>query len=541
MTDHINVDNAGAKAGRVQDIAIAVGLVVLTTWIYAQVAYHDFILYDDPNYVTQNAHVRGGLTAANVVWAFTTGDAANWHPLTWLSHLLDMQCFGMKPMGHHLVSVLLHALNGALLFFALKRLTGDRWPSALVAALFVVHPTHVESVAWVAERKDVLSALFGFATLYAYARYAERPGSVRYGAVALLFAFGLMAKPMLVTLPFVLLLLDYWPLRRTRIETFARLALEKVPLLVLTVASSVITYVVQRRAEAVKSFEVFPWPVRVENGALSYVRYLGKAFWPDPLVVFYPHAGAGAPAAAALGAAIVLLAVTLLLWKLRDRDYLLVGWLWFLGTLVPVIGLVQVGTQSMADRYTYIPLTGVFMMLAWELAAQAKHSRPARNAIVAMSVVVVTVLAAVAWRQIGFWHDTRRLFAHAAECTVNNDVAYGNLAQAEFDAKRFDEAEKYADRLLAITPKESDALSLAGAIQIQKGEFARAESYLQQALALNPRNPRAHNNMAGALANQGKMDEAITHLEEAIRLDPGYEGAQRNLAAFRQLRAQQKP
>jgi len=519
-----------------QDAAVVVAIAIVTAIIYAQAVYHQFLTYDDPAYVTQNAHVLGGLSRANLAWAFTTGTASNWHPLTWLSHMVDAQYFGANPAGHHAVSVVLHGLNSIVLFLALKRLTGARWASALVAALFLVHPLHVESVAWISERKDLLSAFFFFAGLWAYARYAERPNAARYVTVTVLFALGLLSKPMLVTMPFVLLLLDYWPLQRMTGRTLKRLALEKAPWFALSFASSIVTFMVQRVGGAVRTFEVYPLRIRLENAAIAYAEYLCKMVWPHPLVVYYPHAGAATSLGLAGASMAALLLITGVVWMTRGRGHLLVGWLWYLGMMVPVIGIVQVGTQAFADRYTYLPLIGIFMMGAWELARVAERGRAARLTAIAGATLVLTALAVMAWTQLGYWHDGLRLFSHAAANTQNNTVAYGNLAQAYFAQGDLDAAERYAGQLLSVTPDDSDALSLVGAVQLQKGNFASAEDHLRRAITVNPNNARAHNNLAGALANLGKLDEAIAHLEEAVRLAPDYEGARNNLERFKKLR-----
>ena len=403
---------------------ICAALVVLAVLPYLQTLGHEFVNFDDGAYVAENPLVQQGLTWSNVAWALTTMSAGNWHPLTWLSHMLDCQIFGLRPGWHHLVNALLHGANTALLFVVLRTMTGMAWRSALVAALFAVHPLHVESVAWIAERKDVLSTFFGLLAIWAYARYAGAPSLMRYGLVACFFALSLLSKPMLVTLPFVLLLLDVWPLKRFWIEGGApiqkpklgSLFLEKLPLLAMSAASSVVTFKAQHAAGAVAPIDVLPLSQRLANAIVAYVGYLYKAFWPVDLAVIYPLPDQTSVAKTVL-AILVIVGITIGVGVLiRKRPWLAVGWLWFLGTLVPVIGLVQVGDQSMADRYTYVPLIGVFIMIAWSLPSAAfaaiNRGRVAAAAVVAL---ILTALAAVTFMQIQVWKNTMTLFDHAIE------------------------------------------------------------------------------------------------------------------------------
>ncbi len=355
---------------------------MVTTAAYLQITRNEFILFDDDQYVTENIHVLHGLTFESVRWALTTGHAANWHPVTWLSHMADIEVFGLNPAGHHLTSLLLHIFNSVLVCLVLERLTGVFWPGACVAALFALHPLHVESVAWVAERKDLLSAFFWFLTMGAYGFYVECPTRGRYAAVVAFFVFGLLSKPMVVTLPVVLLLLDYWPLGRLCGEAGRRpskalaLLLEKWPLLLLAVLSGVVTFCAQQSAGAVSSLEKTPLSARIANASVSYIEYIRKTFWPSHLAVLYPYPRMGIPAWQVLAAASAILGVTLyVIAKAERRPYLAVGWLWYLVTLVPVIGLVQVGSQARADRYTYIPLIGVFIMMAWGAADALERCR----------------------------------------------------------------------------------------------------------------------------------------------------------------------
>lgn len=445
-------------------VVLALGLAALTFAAYFSVLSNGFVSYDDGKYVTENPHLRAGLSTDTVVWAFTTFRASNWHPLTWLSHAFDVQLYGMNPLGHHLTSLLLHIANVVLLYWLLFRMTTSPWKSAFVAALFAVHPLHVESVAWVAERKDVLSTFFWMLTMLAYVRYAESPSAGCYLPVIILFAIGLLAKPMLVTLPLVLLLLDYWPLRRGPI--LGRLT-EKIPLLVLAAGSCVVTFVAQRSGGSVADLGRFTLAERIGNALVSYVTYIGKAFWPSKLACFYPHPGSGLPAWQPILAAVGLIGFTGIVIKLSvRRPYLLTGWLWYLVALVPVIGFVQVGFQAMADRYTYIPLIGIFVMIAWGIpesmgaceyeGVSARKRPPARSrplrhsqtrtpthSHTLLAATAALVLAVLAWRtsvEVRYWHDEVTLFERALAVTHGNYVAHNNLGRALADQRQIGRA-----------------------------------------------------------------------------------------------------
>src|SRR5438093_12096559 len=405
-------------------------LALLTAATFWGVRQNDFISYDDPEFVTSNPIVREGLTWRGVVWAFTTPVLANWHPLTSLTHLADVSLYGLNPSGHHTTNLLLHGVNTLLLFLLLRRLTGEDWRSAWVAALFAVHPAHVESVAWIAERKDVLSTLFWLATTWAYVSWVRdrRPG--RYAAVLALFAAGLMSKPMLVSLPLVLLLLDDWPLARLRGGGLAGLwrspdgrpgaLLEKVPLFAMTAGFSVVTFLVQRAAGAVR-LSVFPLWARVENALVAYVRYLVMLVWPARLGVFYPHPGTAIPAGEAAAALVLLLAISAAAVLLRRRaPFFFTGWFWFVVTLLPVIGIIQVGFQAFADRYTYIPYIGLFVAAAWGVPALVPRSKPARTALAAAAVASVAAMALAARVQVRFWRNSETLYLRTLEVTKNN-------------------------------------------------------------------------------------------------------------------------
>ena len=520
-------------------------LIVLTLLVFAQVGGHKFLSYDDNLYVTDNQTVQGGLSWSGVAWAFTTMHAANWHPLTWLSLMLDIQLFGPSPGALHLVNVLFHAVNVTLLFLILARMTGATWRSAFVAALFAIHPLHVESVAWVAERKDVLSVFFGLLTIWAYVRYAARPALSLYAWVVLFLVLSLLSKPMLVTMPFLLLLLDYWPLGRMggRLQlvpgsvparqqvALTRLIAEKIPLLALCVASSVVTILAQRRGDAMAE-DSLSIGLRLANAAVSYVRYLGKAVWPASLSVFYPHTGSAMPAWQAIGALLLLLMLTsLFLLRIKRSPWLAFGWFWFLGTLVPVIGLVQVGAQSIADRYTYFPLIGVFVMVAWEAPDLLKGLRVGPRALWACSILVIVVLAGLTWRQIGFWENHETLFRHAISVTTNNCVAHDSLAEALIRKGDLEEAAVHLRETLRLCPKDEQAWYNLGVLQKNKGELPEAENSLREALRLKPGYTMAWSNLGAVYLASGRVPDAIGALLEAARHAPGDASIRFNLGS----------
>ncbi len=626
-----------ANLGRVQAVLISLLLFVAVVLVFLPATRNEFINYDDDFYVTDNVHVQRGLTWESVRWAARSSETGNWHPLTWLSHMLDSELFGLKPWGHHLTNVLLHACNTVLLFLVFRRMTGAAWPSLFVAALFGLHPLHVESVAWVAERKDVLSTLFGLLAIGAYAAYAEKsqvaslkspvlkksqvggqsgvrrqgpeasiehpasriqhpassiqnhaprstlhaprpppssilhpPSSSFYYALALLFfALGLMSKPMLVTLPFVLLLLDYWPLQRLRLRENAPtdelkvqgsewnpaggvagtlqdrfefkiknlklkillpLLLEKLPFLILAAASSVVTFLVQQRAGAMAAMAHLPWLDRVENALVSYGRYLGKLLYPAQLAVFYPHPGRW-PTATVVLTVLLLAGFSLLVFVTRrPRPYLLVGWLWFLGTLVPGIGLVQVGAQAIADRYSYVPSIGVFLILAWGAHELTRRWR-CQSVVLSVAVALVLVLCTVVTRrQLGYWQNSGTLFAHALAVTQNNSVAHlhaGNYALSE--PGRLPEAIGHFEAAVALDPTLAAAHSQLGTALFLQGRHEEGVSQLEQAIRLNPAYAPAHFNLGVALEGQRRLDEAIGQFQEALKWKPEYAEAQNGL------------
>ena len=479
------------------DAGIWITLIVAIVIVYAQVGHFDFINYDDPQIVYGNLHVRGGLTVAGIKWAFTSVVVGNWMPVTLISHMLDCQLFGTVTGMHHLVNVVFHALAAVLLFLVLRRATGDRWPSAFVAFLFALHPLHVESVAWIAERKDVLSAFFWFLALYAYLRYVERPGPGRYLMVVAPFCLGLMSKPMLVTFPFALLLFDFWPLRRTQ---FPRILWEKLPLIALSAGASLVTYFVQGSAGA---FSPISPGLRIENALTSYVIYIGKMFWPTGLAMFYMYPDSVAAWQVACAAAILLGVSGLALYTWRSHPYFVAGWFWYLGTLVPVIGLVQVGAQARADRYTYIPMVGLLWILAWGAVDVWKQWPRTKLVIASVAVVSCAGCLVLARIQAGYWQNSVTIFQHAVDVTENNFWVRRNLGGAHYD--------------------------LANSL-MEGGRAAEAISHFEEAIRWRPNYPEAQNNLGILFARiPGRTAEAIAHFQAAIELDPKLEQAHRNL------------
>jgi len=568
-----------------REALICLVLAVSILAVYLQVADHEFIDYDDNVYITENPQVQSGLTSKSVGWAFTTTRAGNWHPLTWLSHMMDYQLFGLNPRGHHLTSVFLHITNSILLFLALRWATSTIWPSALAASLLAIHPLHVESVAWVAERKDVLSTFFWLLTMLAYINYAKHPQRRTYLLVLLLFTLGLAAKPMLVTLPFVLLLLDYWPLNRFQLgEDYgsaenesakslepstkklppSRLIGEKLPMFMLSGIFSVIALWAQAKAGAMSGLEIVPFKWRIANALASYVAYIGKMIWPRNLAVFYPHPQNSLPIWQVVLAGLLLLILSAVVLRLAARyKYGLVGWLWYLGTLVPVIGLVQVGEQAMADRYTYVPLMGLYLIIAWGLADLGKESRRRRTLLTVSVTSLLMVLALCSWQQARLWRNSIGLFEHTLEVTTNNYVAHYTLGNALALQGNLAGAIAHYKEALRIKPNHAEvhnnfgnALALqgnlAGAVGHYKeslriissqgkthrnlgvaldrqGKHEEAIRHYKEALRINPQDAQSHNNIGVTLAEQGKLEEAIVHFSQAVRINPNFTEAQRNL------------
>jgi len=527
---------AGRKARAAFDWIYPV-LFLATFVVYGQVRRFDFVDFDDQDYITGNPHVRNGVTPEGIRWAFTSGESANWFPATRLSHMLDCQLFGLRSGRHHLVNVLFHAVAALLLFAFLRRATGARWPGAFVAFLFALHPLHVESVAWVAERKDVLSALFWFLALWAYVRYAERPGWSRYALVLAAFGCGLMAKPMIVTLPFVLLLVDVWPLRRSTGVApvpWGKLVAEKAPFFVLSAASAIATYLVQQGSGAMRELSAIPFGLRLENAVVSLAVYLAKTFWPAGLAVFYPYPRALAAWEVTLSALIIAAIVALVLRSFRAYPWLAAGWFWYLGTLVPVIGLVQVGAQARADRYMYVPMVGLSIMLAWGGAEVVRRFPRSKTPVAVLAGVVCVSSAMLTWLQVRYWENSESLFRHAVEVTEGNYLAHHNLAEAL--AKTRDglpQAVSHYEAALGIRPDYLDAhLHLALALTKLPGRLPEAISQFEAALRIAPDSAVTHNDLGNALSKlPDRVPEAIAEYRAALRINPGYAEAHNNLGS----------
>ncbi|MCJ7693526.1 MAG: tetratricopeptide repeat protein [Sedimentisphaerales bacterium] len=535
-------------------LAIAFLLILLTVIAFAPVWHNDFINYDDNLYVTQNPDVAGGLNPGSVVWAFTTSHVTNWHPLTWLSHQLDCELFGLNPFWHHITSLLFHIANTLLLFWVLKRMTNALWPSAFVAAAFALHPLHVESVAWIAERKDVLSTFFWMLAMAAYIRYVEKPKPSRYLLIAAALCLGLMAKPMLVTLPFVLLLLDYWPLRRFRrarqdqnllesanspYKSAAALSLiiEKIPLLIIVIISCAVTYLVQQSGGAMRLGETFPLKLRIANAFISYISYIVKMFYPASLAVLYPHPGESLPLwQSYVSFALLVVISVLIILSARRRGFLLVGWFWYLGTLVPVIGFVQVGVQAVADRYTYVPSIGIFIILAWGFADLArKLSLPKLVTALPAGLLIIAMLICTRM-QLRYWKDSFTLFRHTLDVTENNYIMHSSFGGALFEEGRFDEALKHFQQALIINPKFVDARRDIGIVLLKQQKTDQAIAAFQQALQIREDWPEIYNYLGLACAQNGQFKLAVEKYNRALQFQPDYAEAFKNLGiALQQL------
>ncbi len=570
---------------RFQTWLIVALLLLVTIAPYWPATQCDFVNYDDSDFVTANLHIQGGLSWEGVKWAFSnTEQAAYWAPLMWLSHMLAWQLFGSNPWGHHLINVLLHATNTALVFLLFRRMTGATWRSLMVAALFGLHPVHVESVVWVTERKDVLSACFGLLTLFFYARYAQkvasgefphpasgsRPSSpspsvksvlsvaknpcsceadvrlqsvathsaLDYGLALFFFACGLMSKAMLVTWPFVMLLLDYWPLRRFQLSASVpsvaknpglwRLVFEKIPFFALAVAASVVTFVVQKHGGAVAAGGSLPFGARVANALISYCRYLRKMFWPTDLAIFYPHPGHW-PMWEVLLVGVVLLGISVLLIAQRRRyPFLLMGWLWYCGTLLPVIGLVQSSMQAMADRFTYLPSLGVLILAIWGAYELTRRWRYHVIALSVMGSAAIILCLGLTRQQIGYWQDSESLFRHALEVTEGNYLAHNNLGNTFLEKGQIDQAIRQFQEAILLQPGYADAHNSLGDAFEKQGQTDQAIRQFQEAIRLRPGDAKAHYNLGTVLDMKGQTDEAIRQFQEAVRLQPDYAEARNN-------------
>jgi Flp pilus assembly protein TadD len=531
-------------------LCVSLVLIVVILAVFWQVRNHEFIKFDDDEYVTNNPHVKSGINLSGVIWAFMAMYSNNWHPLTWLSHMLDCELYGLNPGGHHLTNLLIHVANTVLLFLVLKRMTGALWRSSFVAALFALHPLHVESVAWVSERKDVLSTFFWILTMETYLRYVNSPRVHRYLLVLLCFVMGFLSKPMLVTLPFVLLLLDYWPLGRFRFgelgsnrnvstqkslnlsdqrSSALHLVLEKTPFFVLSAVASILTFLAQQSGGTVKSLKVFPLGTRIANALVSYVSYIGKMIWPNRLGIFYPY-----PDRVSIWqiteAALLLGCVSVLVIRASyKRRYLGMGWLWYLGTLVPVIGLVQVGLQAMADRYTYVPIIGLFIMIVWGVHDIFKGWQHQKTAFAVSTGFLFSVLAMVTWAQVQHWQNSIMLFKHTLEVTSKNSLMHYDLGVIMLRQGRYSEAIAHLNESLRIEPGDADAHNNLGLALGRQGKIQEAMVHYAEALRIKPDDAGAHNNLGVALARQGKMQEAMVHYAEAVRIKPDLAEAYGNI------------
>ncbi len=542
----------------------------VTLALFWPVCHHDFIVYDDGQYVSENPYVASGLTWPNIVWAFTHSHTGNWHPLTWISHMVDIELFGMRPGLHHLTNVFFHSANTVLLFLLLNRMTAAFWRGAIVAGLFALHPAHVESVAWVAERKDVLSAFFFILTLLAYVGYAKRskihienpkakenpelnpelrnPKSgessisetrkrrLYYVLTMVCFALGLLSKPMLVTAPFVLLLIDYWPLQRIprvqglRSQAGRRLLLEKVPLLGLSAASCIVTYLAQKAGGAVDTLQRVPLEARLSNAVVAYLHYLVKLLWPSKLALLYLRPEDWPVWELGLGILVLagMTSLSLLAW--RKYPWAPVGWFWFLGTLVPVIGLVQVGNQYMADRYTYIPYIGCFISMVWTASELAKSSRLGRTVLAGVTLLVLSSAAALTHAQLQHWKNGETLFKHCIAVTKDNYGAHNILGVTFARQNRFEEARAHFVEALSIKPQYADSLQNLGILLTEHGDFNDALSYLQQAVAVRPELAAVYCKLGLALDMKDQAEQAIIYYRECIRFRPDQQDACNNLA-----------
>ncbi len=563
-----------------------IALAVVTLFAYGRVWSFEYLHYDDTLYVTKNPHVLSGLSFANIQWAFGTLDVANWQPLTWISHMADVSVFGQSSRGPHGVNLFIHIANTLLLFWVLRRLTKAEGQSAFVAALFAVHPLHVESVAWISERKDVLSTLFGMLALCAYALYSERRNPMRYAAVVLFFAMSLMSKSMWVTFPFVLLLIDYWPLNRFASQEgnandlrkrALRAAVEKIPLLGLTIASSVITVIAQSRVGAVASGDHSPLIYRLANAIDAYAQYLGLFLFPRGMAAFYPHPGSSISLAIVAVEAVVLLAISLAVLRMwKSRPHAFVGWAWFVGTLIPVIGLVQVGSQAYADRYAYLPTVGLSIAIVWLACDVARNLKVAPVVLTGIAVLITLVSASLTWVQSGYWRDDETLWRHAIEVTDNNYRAYANLGHAlkrsgdvegateavSFFVKALElypdnprtyvglgmaldtlgrtaEAAKAYRKAIDVDETHANAYVNLGVLTVKAGDIDNARQLLEHGLGLDPLNAEGHNNLGAIYASQGDFSRAKAHFQEAIRLRPAYTNAKNNLARAVQMEQSQ--
>ena len=531
------------------EFIICLLLVVIILAAFWQLSSHDFLAFDDNGYITQNTHVHEGITWKNIVWTFSSTDFGYWHPLTWMSHMLVFQVFGLKSGMHHLTNLFLHIANTLLLFFVLKRMTGALWQSAFVAAMFAIHPLNVESVAWASERKNVLSTFFWMLTMLTYVRYAERPGFHRYLLTLFVFVLGLMAKPVLVTLPFVLLLLDYWPLCRFKLirsrdnqdthtskntgvqrSHLLRLVLEKIPFLSLSVVCIYLSSLSIQRFGIVVSTASVPMKLRIANALVSYLSYIKKMVWPHNLAVFYPY-----PQTFSLwqtvGAGLLLLCISFLVLRaVRPKPYLAVGWLWYLGTLVPAIGLVQAGLwPATADRFAYVPLIGLFMVIAWGVPDLVVRWRHRKAGLAVIAATLFPFLMATTGLQLRHWQNGVTLFTHNLNVTHNNSLAHYELGNALKQKGKFEKAMFHYSKALQINPNYVEAHNNLGYTLTRQKNYKDAIYHFNKALRIKPKYIEVHNNLGTALAYQGNFKDAVYHFNKALEINPNYAGAYYNL------------
>ena len=527
-----------AEVNKTVTIIISVLLILSTFAVYWQVQDHEFLGYDDNVYVTDNLNVKAGLTKESVMWAFTTSSYFNWHPMTWLSHIFDYQFYGLNPKGHHLTNLFFHIANTLILFMVLLRMTGAFWQCGFVAAMFALHPINVESVAWIAARKDVLSTLFWLLTMWAYIHYANKPSIKRYGLVFLFFALGLMSKAMLVTLPFVLFLLDYWPLGRLKFgqikdsdrSTKNNIAIksevlclvrEKIPLFLLAVGASIVTVISQKSVNAIQSMESLSFSTRLTNAMVSYLEYLKKALWPKALAVFYPHPGNTLVVWKGMLCGIALVGITVIAIRLlRKAPYFAVGWFWYLGTLVPVIGIVQVGGQAMADRYAYVPLIGIFIIVAWGLPELMAKWSSRGKVLAILAAIWIPTLMLMTWVQVGHWKNNITIFKHAIRVTDDNAIAHNNLGMALFNKRKLEESISHFMTAIKINPYYANPHYNLGNALLGTRRTKEAIFHYKTAIKLNPYDIDAHYNLGNALLGTRRTKEAISHYKTAIKLNP---------------------
>ena len=524
-------------SGRILRYIVAATLIAASVTAFGSIAGNDFINLDDNTYITENHKIQSGIHLETIEWAFTSFSSANWHPVTWLSHLLDWQLFGASASGHHIVSLLFHIGAVIFLFLFLNRMTGRLWPAAFAAAFFALHPLRVESVAWVAERKDVLSLFFAMACLYVYGFYVQTPKLSRYLLCLILFALGLMSKPVLVTIPFVMLLLDYWPLERwqkafngTGFQSFRGLILEKVPFFCLTVVSSVVTLLAQHQAGAVLNIESLPLYKRIANMIVSYVAYLGKIFWPVDLAVLYPY-DFSLPAWKVIVSGIILMSVTLaVIYCIRKLPFLFVGWCWYLGTLSPVSGLVQVGAQAMADRYTYLPSVGIAIIISYSVASMVEQKYLRKEVVFFVAAIVLTAMIILTRVQCGYWKNSTVLFQHTLRLTKSNHIVHNNLGTTLLRQGKLEESIKHTSEAIRLKPNYEVAYFNRGTAYAGIGQLNHALKDFNETLRLDPRHVEALNSRGVVYARRGQYQTAIKDFNMAIDLANDYSDAYNNRA-----------